>query len=94
VILDIGECVAGKMTLKLGQASACSRDFLTLDPGPATLPTQVLSSDAPHSKVKVRKMSEEEKEEKPIEEKPSEEEKREEPVEEISVKKKPWWKFW
>ncbi len=39
-------------------------------------------------------MSEEKKEKAPIEEKPSEEAKREEPVEEISVEKKPWWKFW
>ena len=41
-----------------------------------------------HSKVKVWKMSEEEKKEEPIEEK------EEEPVEEITVKDKPWWKFW
>ena len=55
---------------------------------------QVLSGDAAHSKVKVWKMSEEEKKEETIEEQPSEEEKREEPVEEIPVKDKPWWKFW
>jgi hypothetical protein len=55
---------------------------------------QVLSGDAPHYKVKVLKMSEEEKKEETIEEEPSEEEKREEPVEEIPVKEKPWWKFW
>jgi len=39
-------------------------------------------------------MAEEEKKAETIEEEPSEEEKREEPVEEISVKEKPWWKFW
>ena len=55
---------------------------------------QVLSGDAPHAKVKVLKMSEEEKKEETIEEEPSEEEKREELVEEIPVEKKPWWKFW
>jgi hypothetical protein len=55
---------------------------------------QDLSGDAAHSKVKVLKMSEEEKKEETIEEQPSEEEKREEPVEERATEKKPWWKFW
>ncbi len=55
---------------------------------------QVLSGDTAHYKVKVWKMSEEEKEEGSIEEEPSEEAEREEPVEERATEKKPWWKFW
>ncbi len=48
----------------------------------------------PHTKVKVWKMSEEEKEEAPIEEEASEEEEKPKPVEESPAKEKPWWKFW
>ncbi len=48
----------------------------------------------PHSKVKVWKMSEEEKEEGTIEEEPSKQEEKPESVEESPAKDKPWWKFW
>jgi len=52
------------------------------------------------SKVKVWKMSVEEKveeteeKEEPIEEETHEEEESEEPIEERVAEKKPWWKFW
>jgi len=38
VILDVGENVAGRMTLAR-PGGFCSRGFSTLAPGPATLPT-------------------------------------------------------
>ena len=61
--------------------------------------TQPLSGDENLTKVKVCKMSVEEKpkeeevKEEPVEE-PLEEEERKEPVEVKPTEKKPWWKFW